>query len=722
MTAAASDTEMVKEYDSTRASLELLYHVSRELASSLDLRQVLTRILYLALDTVGGTSGSIIVLDDKGKPVDSAIIHTGQVYDQTTRQLRVTLEKGLAGWVAGKQEPALIIDTTQDERWLRRPDDSPDRTGSKSAVSAPLLVRDRLVGVITLVHPEPGNFNEEQLDLVQAIADQAGIAVLNARLYEESKRQARIMSALAESAAAINSALRLDDVLQRILEQTSQALQVEAVSLALLNTQTDELEYRAATGLASQEIVGIRLKVGQGVAGWVAREGRPLIVPQVGQDPHFYPDVDRRTGFETRSIACAPILSQGKVIGVVEAFNPSEGSFNQDSLLVLSGIGSLAGTAIHHANLFERLQAAHQRYRDLFENNIDPILITNWQGRIRGANTGAARTTDYPKETLLGMHIGELHQINETVLGRGFVNVIPDRPVQYKAALTNQTGKVIPVEVHVRVVDIDEIQRLQWIFRDRTSRERLERLREDLTSMIYHDLRAPLANIAYSLEALENMVLDEEDASVHSVIEVATRSTERIQRLTNSLLDIQSLEEGQAILEAQPQALVPLIEEAVETVQPVIESKEQHVRLDLEESLPAVNVDEDMIRRVLINLLDNAVKFTPGGQTITVGAESADDEVRVWVMDHGPGIPVEQQERLFQKFSRLQGRKTPGVGLGLAFCRLAVEAHDGRIWVESEPGEGARFTFTLPVAERPSSAGGTNDRDEERGGTQALGQ
>ena len=185
-----SPLELQPEGDAAvRSSLELIYHVSRELSSALDLRTVLQRVVFLSMRTVGASSGSLIVLDDTGKPVESAIIIGEKVHDHTTQRLRATLDYGLAGWVVRNRAAALVPDTGQDERWTSRQYEQEERFGPKSAVAAPLLTRDMLVGVITLVHPRPGFFTPEHLALVQAIADQAGIAVLNARLYAESQRR-----------------------------------------------------------------------------------------------------------------------------------------------------------------------------------------------------------------------------------------------------------------------------------------------------------------------------------------------------------------------------------------------------------------------------------------------------------------------------------------------------------------------------------------------------
>ncbi len=691
-----------KEKESSRASLELLYHVSREFTTALDLRTVLERVLLLSMKNVGAISGSMIVLDDEGQPVESAIIRGEQILSHSEERLRLNLDRGLAGWVVRSRQPALVPDTSLDERWLLQKYEDEQPSQPKSAVSAPLLVRERLIGVITLVHPSQGFFSEDHLSLVQAIADQAGIAVLNARLYQESQRQARAMTALAESSATITGSINLEDVLSRVLEKISQALSVQAVSLALVDPESGDLVVRAFEGWAKKDLCEARIKMGQGIAGWVARQGQGAVVLDASHDPRFDPEINRRTGLITVAQACAPIRYRGQVIGVLEAINPSGARFDQDALLVLTGIGGLAGTAIRHAQLFEMLQAAHQRYRELFEDSIDPILITDLEGRIIEANRQAALATRYDKETLRSMKVGQLHSIDLEKTGEAFENLTPDQTMVYESRLRRRNGGDIPVQLYLRPFHTDNATHIQWIIHDLTERKNLDAMREDLLSMIYHDLRSPLANVVSSLDVLDSMVSDD-DPTLKSLVSIALRSTERIQRLTNSLLDVTRLEAGQPISARQAVDPRQIIREATEVIAPVIENKQQIVEIFLPEDLPELMLDEEMIQRVMINLLENATKFTPHGSLIQVGAQRLDDDVQFWVSDNGPGIPASEHERIFDKFTRLRPHEsTKGLGLGLAYCRLAVEAHRGRIWVESEPGKGARFCFTIPVLEPDS--------------------
>jgi two-component system, NtrC family, sensor histidine kinase KinB len=683
--------------EETKSPLEFLYNVSRELASALELRTVLQRILFQSLKYVGGERASIVVLDDTGKAIDSAIVYGRQIHDHTTQQLRETVERGLAGWVMRNRQPAWVPDTSRDERWLRRPDDAVDKSGAKAALCVPLMARERLVGVLTLVHPEPGAYNKEHFNLMQAIADLSGIAVLNARLYTESQRQARVMTALAASAAAINASLRMDEVLQRILNETIQALQVETVALALVEANWD-LVFHAATGEHKTGIAGKRIKAGQGVAGWVVHEGEGVVIPAVRDDKRFVPG-EHFEGLDVRAMAVAPIYAQGRVIGVLQAINPISGIFDPDALLVLTGIGNLAGSTIQHAQLFERLQAAHKRYRELFDDSVDPILITGLNGKIHEANRQAAVITEYTSRQLQGMLIEQLHDVTRGDKTFNIETLNNGKIIFYEAELKSRSGRKIPIQVNVRKVVFEETESLQWLMMDITERKDLDSLREDMTSMIYHDLRSPLANIVSSLDILSTMFPGPEYETLQSVTAIARRSTDRIQRLVSSLLDINRLESGHTIVSQQSVTPAVLVEDAMDGVRPMMESRRQVLKGHLSTKLPPVWVDVDMIRRVLINLLENASKFTAPEGKIELGGKQEGDWVQLWVQDNGSGIPFNEQERVFEKFTRLgQKENKSGLGIGLAFCRLAVTGHGGRIWVESEVGKGSKFSLTLPVA------------------------
>jgi len=696
-------TNAIREGGRTKASLDLLYHISRELASALELRAVLERVIKLSLENVRGSTGSIIVLDDKGNPVDSIIVVGTKVIQETTEQLRFTLDHGLAGWVRKNRQAALVPDTSRDKRWQKPTRGEEAKAGPKSVVCAPLIVRDQLVGVMTLTHPETNYFTEEHLTLVQTIADQAAFAVLNGRLYAETQRRAIIMTAIADSARSIGASLLLDEVLQTILDQTKAALDVEAVALALIDSRGKEIVFRAATGKQSKKVIGQRLKVGQGISGWVAKVGEGTIVPDAQADPRFTSKLDEITGYQTHAIACAPISSKKKVIGVLEAMNPTAGRFDNNDLPVLEGIGNLAGTAIEHAQLFEKMETARSRYLDLFEDSIDPILITDLEGNIIETNRQAELLIGFDKKILQQMNIHAIQKADYKALGTDMSKVKAGAQVTYESILLGKDTDQIYIDVYVHRITVDGIDQLQWILRDITERRNLDTLREDLASMIYHDLRSPLANVVSGLDVLEMMLPAGKDPTIRSVLDIAMRSTERVQRLVNSLLDTSRLEAGQSIGNPEPNQVIDVVQMALEAVTPAAQGKEVKLEAAVPKGLPRIMADAEMIRRVFINLLENAIKYSREGMLIAVGAKRAGDFVEMWVKDEARGIPKADQARIFEKFTRVQitagaSGGTKGLGLGLTYCKLAVEGHGGKIWVESEVGKGSRFAFTIPVA------------------------
>jgi PAS domain S-box-containing protein len=439
--------------------------------------------------------------------------------------------------------------------------------------------------------------------------------------------------------------------------------------------------------------------LGEGIAGWVAKEGKGVIIPEVSDEPRFSPEIDHITGFTTKAIACAPLRSRGLVIGILEAINPIGGRFDPDALEVLTGIGSLAGTAIDNARLFEQLQAAHHRYQELFEDSIDSILVTDWNGRILEANRQSELTSGYFQEDLLNLTIGQLHLIDYEKVGLRLEQIRSGETISYESELHTQKGTQIPIQVHARAVVIDGKSNIQWILRDITERKNLDRLREDLISMIYHDLRSPLSNIVSSLDVFNAMLPPDGDPAYSSLINIAMRSTERIQRLTNSLLDMNRLESGQPVMNRFSTPLPLLVNDSLDAILPTAEHKNLIIHSNLPQDIPPVLVDADMIRRVLINLIENAIKYTPPGGEIRLEANQTDSWVRVCIQDTGPGIPIDDRVRIFDKYTRLNAsEEIKGIGLGLAYCRLAIEGHGGKIWVDSPPEEGARFCLTLPVA------------------------
>jgi two-component system, NtrC family, sensor histidine kinase KinB len=538
------------------------------------------------------------------------------------------------------------------------------------------------------------------VDAARMLANHAAIAVHNARLYEDTQHQLRVSALLNEASTVINSSLDTGQILQSLLAQMNELLNAEAISIALVDVQRNELVYTVAEGIGSEEIIGLRLPSSQGVSGWVMKHGQPALVPDMGQDPRFYAEGDRRTGQTTRAMICAPLQAKDEVLGTIQAINPRKGSFTETDLQLLVNLANLASSALNNAQQFARTLAAEERYLGLFEDSINPILLTDLQGNIVEANRRAGEFLRYTHDELLGMPIAALHGIGreDTLPSLDVANSA--RASTFTTEIVTADGSTIPVEGYVKHTLSAGTELLQWIYRDITEQVELEEMRDDLMAMLVHDLQSPLGNVISSLELLRYELPPDSDEVTFSIVDIAVRSSNRLQTLIRSLLDISHLEAGRPIAEFEFAELRQLVAEAFELVQPTFQRRQAELQANLPPDLPPVYVDPDMIRRVFVNLLDNASKYTPEGHPVAVTVSGPDEDgfLRVMVTDKGSGVPAPYRDVIFDKFRRVQGEGAPrGLGLGLAFCRLAVEAHGGTIGVDDAPGGGARFSFTLPT-------------------------
>jgi len=228
---------------------------------------------------------------------------------------------------------------------------------------------------------------------------------------------------------------------------------------------------------------------------------------------------------------------------------------------------------------------------------------------------------------------------------------------------------------------------------------RQQELRETLTDFLVHDLRSPLTNVISGLETLKLTVQDQLAPEDAELLELSLIGAHRLLTMVNSLLDLRKMEEGKFPLYLKEFSPEDAINEAVRQVQLWAKQNGVTIRTDIAPDLPPLVADRWVLIRVLVNLLSNALKYTPSGKTITVSAKATDEGIHFAVTDEGPGIPKEYLDRLFDRFVQVEARKAGapvGTGLGLTFCKLAVEAHNGRIWLESELGKGTTVHFLLP--------------------------
>lgn len=510
--------------------------------------------------------------------------------------------------------------------------------------------------------------------------------------------EVRELRFLHETSQLLTATLDPDSVLRSLMTQVRDFFDVEAVSVALLDEECEELTFRVAVGEASEAVTGLRVPVDKGIAGWVAREGKPVCMSDVSEDSRFYSGIDEQTGFRTKAVLAVPIKRKDRTIGAIEVINPADGTFDERSLRVLGRVADQAALAIYNADLYERARRAELRYERLFHSSPVPVVVMDFDSEILDVNQRTIDLTGRPEDELIGSRLCDLLVGEQSPCEAMFDDLLQDGEASTEMKIPSPSG-IRTIRAHMTAIDYGGRRAIQWIGHDITELAELERMRDDLMHMIVHDLQNPLSNIVGSLQMMEQALREQDgELPMMDVLQVAMRSSSRLERLISSLLDLRQLEEGKADLDKVLVSPGVLAREAIELVQPVMDKKRQGLTGDIPPGLPAVSVDRDMITRVLTNLLDNAAKFTQTTGRIALEIWEEEEDVLFRISDNGPGISSDARGRIFERFARLERtRRTKGTGLGLPFCKLAVEAHGGEIWVESTLGEGSQFTFALPL-------------------------
>jgi PAS domain S-box-containing protein len=334
------------------------------------------------------------------------------------------------------------------------------------------------------------------------------------------------------------------------------------------------------------------------------------------------------------------------------------------------------------------------------------IMITDRQGNIQWVNPAFTELTGYRLEEVIGKNprilksgkqAPEFYQnLWQTILaGEDWHGELVNR--RKDGSLYVEDAMISPV-----FNEENEITHFVALKQDITARKELEKMRDDLMQAIVHDLRNPLNSILFSMDMIQTLPgVENLPSEILSMVEISRGNAWRMLGMINSMLDLSRLENGNMPLMREPVVLAELVEQTIHSQSLLAQRREILILNDVPYDLPRVFIDRILISRVLQNLVDNAIKFTAQGSNIEITAKTDPENraVIVSVHDNGPGIPQELKGMLFQKFITGASPRR-GSGLGLAFCRLAVEAHHGKIWVESEDHQGTTFLFSLPIEDQ----------------------
>jgi signal transduction histidine kinase len=501
---------------------------------------------------------------------------------------------------------------------------------------------------------------------------------------------------------AITSQIGLKTVLEQIAVQAAAWLRAEAVGIWLY--RDGQLELTAVHHLPNS-FVNRRLALGQGVIGTVAQSRQAMHLEDYRRDWRGVPDlpVARET---FGSVVAAPLTYGQEVIGALMVIAARDGRlFDRDDVHLLELLGAQAAVAISNSHLFEEQKAladevefSRSQLETVLTSTQNPVIAVNRKLDIIFANPAAHAIMGRAYHSLLPL------------LGRAGPPVIHDSPRTILRRLRQQgdyrgeiTVGVTDYLCYVTALRYGHTDGWVAILNDITHLKELDRLKNEMVRMTSHDLKNPLQAAMANLDLLRDDLAASSDPEVTHSLNVIERQLQRMNRIIRGILDLERARTGALKIEAvEPSRLVG---ETIEEMRHVIDEQKLRFEVEVAPNLSTLHCDPDQFKRALVNLVENAFKFTPaGGSVRLIVNATSDGEVCFTVADSGVGIPDEARPLIFDRFFRVNQAGTEhvtGSGLGLSLVKTIVESHHGRIDVTSAVGQGTTFTVTLPAGKQP---------------------
>jgi two-component system phosphate regulon sensor histidine kinase PhoR len=531
---------------------------------------------------------------------------------------------------------------------------------------------------------------EEEREVLRA-AEQTAVA--------ESRQQQRRLDFLVGASGILASSLDYETNLRRVAELAVHSLadwcavdvlQEDGTLNRLVGIQAPSGSPSSGRELASEpEAAVVR----------VVESGRSECVPWITSREAGENGKAASTPLPFASYMCVPLFARGRPFGALTlASDAAAKSYGTDDVALAEDLARRMAVGIDNARLHREVEARADAERVLTYVG-DGILLVDRAGLIRLWNSAAEAITGLAPASVLGLPAAEAIPGWQAIANRIPVATSPE---------PNQT-ETVPIESErgerwISISGVKFFGGTVYAFRDVTEARMLDELKAEFVATASHELRTPLAAVYGAAQTLRRHDFALDEAGRHRFVTLIVDESERLSRIVNEILLASQLDAGRLDVETEPFDPLDLIDRVVEVVQ-----THAPPALSLEviapSAVPAVAADVDKVRQVLVNLIENAIKYSPDGGTVQIGLESSDETVCFFVRDEGLGIPAEEQSRIFEKFYRLDPdmrRGIGGTGLGLYICSELVNRMDGRIWVESTEGRGSTFYFELPLAD-PSS-------------------
>ncbi|NJN53946.1 MAG: GAF domain-containing protein [Anaerolineae bacterium] len=572
------------------AELSTFHRIVLQLNSPLRLNAVLDAITEAALRLIDANNLHIYLYDATTKEfsLSSALWRDGSRKPAVAKP-RASGE-GLTATVVREGTP-IVINDAASHPFFQSP--QAKSWGISAIAGFPLKFGDEVIGAFTTTYKEPHVFSEEEMLLLNLLAEHAAVAVRNAGLYADSQRSLRDMSALVNMAKQVTGNLHLESVLQTTVQNLRRLLNARASTITMLTEDRNELIVKAADGV-DPEFMHAHMALEGSVSGKVIQESKLAYTRDAHTDPEFL-----FFDLVVRSLLVVPLVIRDESVGTLTVDSDQANAFSESDKQLMTIAAAQVSVAIANARLFEELERRAQELAVAYE------------------------------------------ELKES-----------------------------------------------------------DRLKDELVQNVSHELRTPLTFVKGYVDLLMDGDRGLLTPEQQEYLQIVSDKTDDITRIIEDIITLQRIDSGNLQLETV--SMADLVQTAVAGHGMVAEKKGLTVRMAPSPVSGMVNIDKGRINQVLDNLIGNAIKFSPDGGVITVTLAEQDNMVCVSVSDQGIGMAMDKHQRIFERFYQIDGssrRRFGGTGIGLAIVKRIIDAHHGRIWVESEINKGSSFLFTLPIAQ-----------------------
>ena len=675
------------------------YRIASVLGQSLSRAATLEAIAQAAAEALGGSSAAVLVPS------------SGRLEAVGAYELPVDLREILGERAWGDQSPLfraaaegrILVSSSisDDERLLPDLRGAAAASGYLSLISVPVdAPRDAGRGLVLIFFAEERSFSDDDLELARHLADATRGALDRSELFEAERGARALAQQLTRTGRLLTSELDPAAVLDEVVQQAPALVNAEAAAFRLLDGE--ELVVIAADGVGAEAALDSRSPAGGWLSGDVLQSGAPVALAQAGDDERLR-GLDPMLQAGHAAFLGVPVGgSEGTALGVLAVYASAPREWREEEIEALLAVAASTSAALSNAELYQRVALERERSVAILANIAEGIVAVDRDGKVVLWNSAAEVITGVPASVALG-------RAPVDVLQRSLES--PDEGARGDRLVPIMRGRE---EVWLSVTEavmrdpLGAVAGRIFAFRDISSDRLVEQVKSDFVSTVSHELRTPLTSIYGFAETLlrQDVMFGEEERE--TFLRYIASESQRLTSIVDTLLNVARLDTGDLQVNLAETDVRDVVGQVLDTVSATEVNGHRFV-VDLPEEPLAARADPEKLRQVCSILVENALRYSPDGGTVTVGATLRQDTVEVSVADEGIGIPQSDQEQIFRKFYRGSDAElragAGGTGLGLFIARGLVTAMGGRIWVSSREGEGSRFSFELPAAVTPTATG-----------------